>query len=322
MVDVWTFGRNNVVRPAVAEVYVRQSESSFALWRRLKREDTLRSTPGAWIWFVMHRPRCLQAGRHTVSAPMTAAELLEALCSPVSGSGVRVTVPEGYNIWQIGERLEEAGVVTASEFVDAATSRDRLAGAGIDAPSAEGLLFPDTWDFAQNIGAETVVGRMAERHKAVWNELLVAHPGALARLEREWDISPYEAVIVASIVEKEAVVADERPRIARVIYNRIARGMRLQCDPTCVYGPELWRERPTRSLCRDPESRYSTYVIDGLPPTPIAAPGRSSLAAVLAPSDEADILYFVTRGDGSRRHEFAATLAEHNENVERWLRNR
>jgi UPF0755 protein len=162
-----------------------------------------------------------------------------------------------------------------------------------------------------------VLERLVERTQAVHSELRAnAGEGPYTAAELDWS----EVIVLASLVEREAAVAEERSRIARVFINRLLRGMPMQSDPTCTYSEDTYNERPTRALCRDAQSRYSTYVIPRLPPTPIASPGRAAIQAVLSPSDDADLLYFVSMEDGTGRHAFAATLDEHNANVRRYLR--
>ncbi|MCB9507163.1 MAG: endolytic transglycosylase MltG [Myxococcales bacterium] len=261
--------------------------------------------------------RCLQAGSHTVAGDATPRSLLATLCAPTRASSNRLTVPEGTNIYELADRLAARGLADRAEFLAAVDSAEAAGRFGIDAPSLEGYLFPDTYELPLDVTVEAIVRRMVERGRDVRADLAFdARQGSAA------SFGELELLTIASIVEEEAAVAEERPLIARVIYNRLDRGMRLQCDPTCVYGPELYRESATRERCRDEHSRYSTYVIDGLPPTPITNPGRAALEATLHPADAPDVLYFVARGDGTRTHAFATTLAEHSRNVERYLRGR
>ena len=274
------------------------------------------------LWLALNRPRCLQAGLHQLPEQATPAELFATLCTPTHGDRRRVTVPEGRNIFQIADQLDALGVSSRSRFLDAVTAPIHLELWDLHAPTAEGFLFPDTWYVPPDASAHQLRDMMVERFVQVFRELNEANPRGLTTLRERWGVGLYDAIIIASIVEKEAVVDSERPIIARVILNRLERGMRIQCDPTCVYGPERYQQVPTREACRDPDNRYSTYVIPALPPTPIANPGRRSLAAVLNPADDPDVLYFAAMRDGTGRHAFAATLDEHNRNVRRYLQRR
>ena len=208
-----------------------------------------------------------------------------------------VTVPEGR---------------TTSHALALVEAAPMLEGTVTVAPE-EGDLLPETYAYERGEARDAVVRRM-----------MTAHDEALAELwaGRADDLpveTPEEAVVLASIVEKETGVASERPRVAAVFVNRLRRGMRLQSDPTIIYG--LTGGEPLGRGIRQSELRretpYNTYVIDGLPPTPIANPGRASLAAVLNPA-ETDDLYFVADGTGG--HVFAESLAQHNRNVAQWRR--
>jgi len=254
----------------------------------------------------------VQAGMHVFAPPMTPRDVLERLVAGTPRPEARVTVPEGSNIWQVARRMAAAGVCSEARFLEAAES-------------LEGRLFPDTYRFYPNTPAAEVVEALHSRSRAVLSEVLATHQVSAAALKVTHSLSDDDLVTLASLVEEEARVADERPRIARVFYNRLARGMRLETDPTCVYGATTWQEVPSPARCKDPKNRYSTYVIDGLPPGPISSPGRASLEAVVSPSkrpEDADLLFFVARRDGSGAHHFSATLAEHSRAVRRYLQRR
>lgn len=267
------------------------------------------------LWIVEYGD-CLQRGTHTIPAGATYRRVLEALCEPTSRSAVRVTIREGLNQWEVAEAVAEAGVSTRNEVLAAiAETQAPVAGA---TTMAEGYLFPDTYEFYADAAAATVVERLVARSvvqlERAFSEAGVAYdPSSESPVMH--GLTAHELVILASMVEAEAAVADERPLIARVFVNRLAQGMRLQSDPTCMYGEALYGRPATRADCRNPESRYSTYVINGLPPGPIGNPGLASIQAVLAPADDPDVLYFVAYGDGSRRHRFADTYDEHRANV-------
>ncbi len=180
-----------------------------------------------------------------------------------------------------------------------------------DAADLEGYLFPDTYSFARGAGEDQIVDLMVSTFRRNWEEVLAA------RSDVEPD--PRELVTLASIVEKEALLDDERPLIAGVYRNRLRRGIALYADPTVIYALKLrgtWDgnlRRPDLEL----DSPYNTYRYPGLPPGPICSPGLASLLAAADPA-QTDYLYFVSRNDGT--HVFASTLREHNRNVERWQR--
>ncbi|MFB6373202.1 MAG: endolytic transglycosylase MltG, partial [Bradymonadaceae bacterium] len=183
----------------------------------------------------------------------------------------------------------DKGLVGRDAFLQAARDRQLLEEFGIGGESFEGYLYPDTYRFAENTTAPHIVRRMHERWKGVWKTIKHEHAESLGRLRQTYGFDRHDLVTLASLVEAETRLKSERPIVARVMLNRIDEGMRLQTDPTCVYGPDTYDKVPTPDLCNDPSNRYSTYVIDGLPPGPIGNPGRTSLAAALDPATGEDV---------------------------------
>ncbi len=238
----------------------------------------------------------LKAGEYAFAAGISADDVLAKIVA--HDVVVRfVTVPEGLTTPQIEDLLRDTAGLNG----------------GVPAGLENGTLLPETYGFSLGDSRSDLVARMSQAMDRTVTEL--------------WDVrapnlpldTPREAVILASIVEKETGVAAERARVAAVFINRLRRGMRLQSDPTVAYGvdPSGALGRPLRRSDLDTPTPYNTYVISGLPPGPICHPGRASLAAVLNPI-ESDELYFVADGTGG--HAFARTLAEHNRNVARWRR--
>lgn len=251
----------------------------------------------ASIFYFMHLKGkgSLKAGEYQFDKHATMREVLNTL---VDGKTVqfKVTFPEGWTSQQVVKRLE---------------ANAELDGTVTEVPP-EGSLLPDTYRFGTKDSKEDVLQRMT-----------AAQEKFLAKVweERDPDImvkTPEEAVILASIVEKETGIAEERPRIASVFNNRLRKGMRLQSDPTIIYGifgGSGMRDHPITKDELKQQNPYNTYQIDGLPPTPIGNPGRASIEAVLKPA-KTDDLYFVADGTGG--HIFSSTLAEHNKNVAEW----
>jgi UPF0755 protein len=273
-----------------------------------RREQTL-------LWLVEF-DNCVQRGTHTIPADATYRTVLQELCQRTSRSTQRLTIREGLNQWEVVDAIAAAGLSNRADLLAAVEGAEPpLPGS---TTGAEGYLFPNTYEFYREADAATVVERLVTE-----SETQIDRAFAEAGLELPSDsnvpllhgLTAHELMILASMVEAEAAVPDERALIARVFVNRLADGMRLQSDPTCMYGEELYGRPATRSACRDSESRYSTYVINGLPPGPIGSPGLASIQAVLSPADDPDVLYFVAVGDGSRRHRFADTYDEHRANV-------
>lgn len=244
---------------------------------------------------VMGASRRLQAGEYLFPAGVSMRESVALL---VSGKTIvhRLTLPEG---------------ITSAEAAELVAITEPLLGE-IETIPAEGSLLPETYHFVRGDTRSDLVARMQAARDELLTELWPA------RNENLPFATQREAVILASVVEKETAVADERPLVASVFVNRLRKGMRLQSDPTVVYGLTQGKGPLGRVLSRadlQVPTPYNTYLIDGLPPGPIANPGRASLAAVLDPT-ESEYLYFVA--DGSGGHAFAKTLAEHNRNVAKW----
>lgn len=213
-----------------------------------------------------------------------------------TGLRYRVTLAEGATSWQVVDSLRRVDFLTGD----------------IAAVPPEGSLAPDSYEVSRGGARAALLAEMTARQERILADLWAA------RVEGLPYASPAEALIMASIIEKETGVPDERGQVASVFVNRLRRGMRLQTDPTVIYGVTRGQGTLGRGL-RQSELRaatpYNTYVIDGLPPTPIANPGRASIAAALDP-DETPYIFFVADGTGG--HAFAETLAEHNANVAKW----
>ena len=268
----------------------------------------------------------LVPGRHVVRDDLSARELLRRLGRLPGRGTTRVLVPEGFNHLQLSERLEQQGVCDAEDFRRAVRDAAHVRQLGIPADSAEGYLFPATYELLADSTPSAVVSVLvAEAQKRLG--LLQAELGAgFAARQAEHGLSPHDVVVLASIIEKEAAKSDEKPLIASVFLNRLVdptfRPLRmLQSDPTASYGclvlqppPESCSAgRPTPAMLRDATNVYNTYRHAGLPPGPISSPGEAALRAVLTPA-RTDYLYFVAQGGG--RHKFSRTFGEHRGAIE------
>ena len=275
----------------------------------------------------------LEAGTFVLAPSMTMAEIVDAL-QHAEAASVAITIPEGWRLEQSGDYLEAAGVfVEHSEEGDA--YRDFTAGsdlAGLDpsrypflqdrpaGASLEGYLFPDTYEIpAEGATAADIVGRQLDGFA---ERVVPAYEAAVE--EGKTDMDLFSVLTLASIVEREAVVAEERPAIAGVYLNRLSGGMRLEADPTVQYAmgyqPESdqwWKTPVYLEEYSSVDSPYNTYLYAGIPPGPIASPGLSSIQAVLEP-EEHDYLYFVALADDSGAHVFAQTFEEHAQNVRQY----
>ena len=274
----------------------------------------------------------LATGTFTLAPSMTLREIVEAL-TRAQAAAVSITIPEGWRVEQAGEYLSRDGLLGA---VEGARYRDQaVAGdlTGLDlsrypflqerpaGASLEGYLFPDTYLIPAT--APTALDVLARQLDTFQQRVVPLYAEAVAADATQ--LSLHEVLTVAAIVEREAVVPEERPAIAGVYLNRLAVGMKLDADPTVQYAmgyqPERgqwWKTPVFLEEYGSVDSPYNTYLYAGLPPGPIAAPGLSSIRAVLYP-DQHDYLYFVALPDGSGRHVFATTFAEHEENVRRYL---
>ncbi len=267
-----------------------------------------------WRFAVLTRllgvaPR-LPAGEFLLPTGLRPVDLIRELAAaqPLEYS---ITIPEGFNLEEIASLLATDGWIDRQRFLEIASDPAMAGALGLGAvPNLEGYLFPDTYRLTRPPPDERqLIERLVGRALSVWERLATEN-------DLPTDFDRHQLFTLASIVEKEAARADERPLIAGVFLNRLARGMRLQSDPTVSYGLPNFSGSLTRSDLRT-ETPYNTYVITGLPPGPICSPGEAALQAVLRP-EETDYLYFVAKNDGS--HHFSTNLREHNRAVRRYQR--
>lgn len=249
----------------------------------------------------------IKAGSYKIQPGQDMTQVLETL---VDGTPIltSVTIPEGKNLYEIGKILERSGIVSYNDFIKEAKDSKWTQELGIEAPSIEGYLFPDTYKFAPGTPAPTVVRTMLELFKQKIEGM--SFSGA--------NLSKHEVIILASIVEKETGAKFERGTIAGVYLNRLKKRMRLQADPTTIYG--IWESyngnlRKKHLLEKTP---YNTYKISGLPLGPIANPSLAAIKAVLSPESH-DYIYFVSKNDGT--HVFTSTYKEHLKAVNYWQKN-
>ncbi len=292
-------------------VLVRPGESTRHIGERLTEVGLLRD-PGALVLAARLRGTAgrLRHGEYKFTPAQSALEIVDTLAR---GEGIlhRVTIPEGFTVRQIAAAFAAAGLVDRDRFLDLALRRGRslqiatLAELPID--SVEGYLFPDTYALPRGLTEEEVLAGLLTRFDAAVGPQLRA--AARAR-----GLTLHHLLTVASMIEREARVPEERPIIAGVIYNRLARGMRLEIDATVLYALGRHKEAITTADLAT-ASPYNTYRYAGLPPGPIANPGLASIAAAAVPA-RSPYLYYVLRPDGS--HQFSRTLQEHEDAVRRY----
>jgi UPF0755 protein len=255
--------------------------------------------------------RKVRTGYYGLSTNMSLWEVLDALRK---GKIIEyeVVIPEGYNLYQIGWTLSGTPLIAdPQEFISLVKNKEYVHTLGIEADTLEGYLFPDTYYLPKGIRLEEIPKRMVQRYKAVFGDNLRSRAAELGFTE-------HQIITLASIVEKEAKVPSERKLIAAVYLNRLKKGMRLQADPTAVYGTKAWVTRVTSRDLRRP-SPYNTYLHKGLPPGPIANPGEGAILATLYP-DNVDYLFFVAQGDGS--HYFSKDFDAHERAIGRYRSNK
>lgn len=293
-------------RPAPAtgeikEIVVEPGMTVSQVADTLRREGLLRNV--YWFRLLAQYRRVdtmLHVGRYRFETGMPAGEILEALATGEGGTQ-KVTIPEGLTILEIARILREQVDIDSTRFVAMASDPAVAREMGIDAPTLEGYLFPETYSLYRHMRPGQVIREMTAMFRRVFNDEFKARAGQMG-------FSVHEIVTLASIVEEEAQLAEERPIIAGVFYNRLKRGYLLQADPTVKYGLGQPNMQLYEKHLSDP-SPYNTYVHSGLPPGPICSPGAAAIHAALHPQD-VPYLYFVARGDGS--HIFSRSNEEHN----------
>jgi UPF0755 protein len=249
----------------------------------------------------------IQAGEYQLSPAMSYQGLVEALAQ---GRVMRhlVLVPEGFTLKQTIERLGEEQIVDPERAGKVAHDPEFIASLGLKADSLEGYLFPETYHFVRGLGSRKAFRAMVDLFKRHWAEM--------ADQAKQAGLGMSQVVTLASIIEAEAVVPEERPLISAVYHNRLRRGMLLQADPTVAYGI-YGQNLPLLSSDLKKDHPYNTYLNPGLPPGPICSPGLESLRAAVQPA-KADHLYFVAKGDGS--HVFNRSYRQHQRAVARYRR--
>jgi UPF0755 protein len=223
-----------------------------------------------------------------------------------------LVVPEGYNLYQIGWTLSGTPLISdPEEFITLVKNKEYVNSLGIEADSLEGYLFPDTYYLPKGTKLEDIPKKMVQRYKAVFAD-------SYRSRAKELGFTEHQIITLASIVEKEAKVSTERKLISAVYHNRLKQGMKLQADPTAVYGTKAWITKVTKDDLKR-RSPYNTYLHKGLPPGPIANPGQGAILAALYP-ENVDYLFFVAQGDGS--HYFSKDFGAHEKAINRYRSNR
>ena len=313
-------------------VMLRSGFSTHRIAAELKTAGIIRSEQAFVLWHYLHHRRSLEAGEYLFDKPANMIDVQKRL-----GRGDvyfhTVVVPEGFTMFDIARAIEAAGLGPAQDFLKIAQSDTALiADIAPGAHSLEGYLFPDTYEFSRMMTMQEMAAAMVKQFRQQARQIgLVQSPGSAETPRssspdiegevngkvRDPNSAPTDlerTVIMASIIEKETAVAEERPMVASVYYNRLNNNIALDADPSIIYA-ELLAGTYRGALHHDDmqfQSPYNTYRHAGLPPGPIGNPGRSALAAAMHPA-QSDYYYFVADAQG--HHRFARTIEEHNKNV-------
>ena len=292
----------------VVEVTVKAGSSTADIAKLLKVDMVISNDRLFRVYAQVRGKGGFQAGKYRIALRDTYDNILLTFArGPLLPEVRRMTIPEGFRLDQIADRVATLPGRSAAKFLDIAssgtvTSKFQPAGS----TNLEGLLFPDTYTIEEKEDETAILERMVTAFDNVATDVGIGNAQQLVK------VTPYESLVVASLIEREAKIDADRNRIARVIYNRLAKGQALQIDATVVYA---LGGKVDRVLTKDLEidSPYNTYRNKGLPPGPIAVPGRASLEAALRPAEGTWLYYVVTGEDGS--HSFATTFAEHRRNI-------
>lgn len=268
-----------------------------------------------WPFLLGYRlfffPQTLKAGEYNIQMPVSVKTVLFML---TEGDVILYpfTIPEGLTRREIADHLEHNYGINKQEFLQVTDSAESISDWDQEATDLEGYLFPETYRFSKDPSGKRIAESLVSQFKLAFDD-------SWKKRAEEMGMSIREIVILASLIEKETALADERATISAVFHNRMRIGMKLDCDPTIVYALKQTGNFRARLWTKDLkyDSPYNTYLYGGLPPGPIANPGRASLEAALYPTDE-NYLYFVSKNDGS--HHFSRTFREHQNAVNRYQR--
>jgi UPF0755 protein len=296
-------------------VEVRPGETPAQVATALEAQGVIRSADDfLFLGRVIRQWKSLKVGEYRVSSSMTPIEIFSVITSGVSAA-YRITVREGKNMFQVADAIQEAGLAQKHEFIALCRDKAFLRSLGLTdpkIPSVEGYLYPETYFFNRTLGAKDMIREMVTRFKANWT-------AEIAQSAQRLRYTQHEVVTLASIIEKETGAPEERPLISSVFHNRLNKRMRLQSDPTTIYG--VWETfdgnlRKSHLLEKTP---FNTYKIPALPVGAIANPGKEALAAAVAPA-KSEYLFFVSRNDGT--HVFTSKLEDHERAVRDYQLNR
>ena len=299
---------------------------------RLESHD-LAPHPRVAYWWLRYQGTfaVIQAGGHVLPTNASLSELATLLKRAPDHPELSITILPGETVWHVAQRLEDAGLMRKETLLEFAKDRAAVKALGLpvgprrdERPDGvaqtylEGFLMPETHFVSPDADLSALLTTLTGPFIARWAPLMRRRKSDLMVLKEQVDLDPHELLVLASLVEREIQVQAEASTVAGVFINRLKRGMRLQTDPTLIYHPDHISAVPSPTHRKDGSNPYNTYAHDGLPPGPICSPRPRTIDATLTPARH-DYLYFCARRDGSGRHAFARTLAEHEANIRRYL---
>jgi len=280
--------------------------------QKLKEEGIIKKT---WPFLLGYRlyffSKSLKAGEYEFDLPLSTKKILNLL-SEGKVYLHSLTIPEGLTRREIAQHLASLEIIAEEDFLEMSSKTDIIASLDSQAENLEGYLFPETYNFTKGTSAETIISAIVSQFKEVFS-------AEWQRRAAEIKMTPREVVTLASLIEKETSIPEERKLVSAVFHNRLRIGMKLDCDPTIIYAMKeqgIYKGRLLKKHLKF-NSPYNTYLNRGLPPGPICNPGKPSLEAALYPSEE-KYLYFVSKNDGS--HVFSRTFTEHQREVRKYRR--
>jgi UPF0755 protein len=294
-------------------VMLRPGYSTRRIAAELQSAGVIRSRLGFILWHRFHHKESLKAGEYLFDKTARTLDVFNRL---VRGDIYvhTVVIPEGFTMFDIAQAVQDAGLGSSQEFLDVArTHVELISDISPEAKTLEGYLFPNTYEFTRTQSMKDIAAAMVKQFRQVSEQIGLISNGQRTEIKKT-DVQ--KTVTMASIVEKETAVAEERTVVASVYYNRLEKRMALQADPSVIYAELLTGSYSGALHHADMayQSEYNTYAHTGLPPGPIANPGRTSLEAAMHPA-QTDYFYFVSDGNG--HHRFSRSLEEHNQNVAR-----
>mgnify|MGYP001465057710 CR=1 FL=1 len=307
--------------PEKVQFTIEKGMSSSDIAQVLEEKGLLRNAT-VFTYYLLYKNEGhrFQAGTYEMNPGLSLDEIIAKLNAGevVKEETIRFTIPEGYTVMQIADKLAQEGFVDKAKFLALTANPELFNAASLrhipeDEPlknKLEGYLFPETYELKKGSTEEDIIQRMT----AELDEKLAELPEGWEKQLEQLGLNIHQLLTVASLIEREVVVDKERPIVAGIIYNRLTENMPLQIDATVQYALEEHKERLYYKDYYETDSPYNTYKITGLPPGPIASPGLESIRAALYP-EETSYFYYVTKKDGSNEHLFAETLAEHEANI-------